>query len=147
MGVGRAVGGGERAGGRAGGGGRRRLKMADAENEEGADEKTWETRSLGRYRRKGGTLFFSPSRWGYRRVVDIPFELEGEVAGASAVAEARHVQGGSATARHDGDAVVRRCRRVRTGTNNVERNMPLPVGLIFALGISVMYPGLTEQPF
>lgn len=45
-----------------------------------------------------------PSRQGYRRV-DIPFELVGEVAGSGAVAEARHVQGGS-TARHDGDAAV-----------------------------------------
>ena len=47
-----------------------------------------------------GGMRFSPLRWGYRRV-DIPFELVGEVAGASAVAEARHVQRGSA-ARHVG---------------------------------------------
>lgn len=43
---------------------------------------------------------FAVSRWGDRRV-DIPFELVGEVAGASAVAEACHVQG-SSTARHVG---------------------------------------------
>ncbi len=33
-------------------------------------------------------------------LVDVPFELEGEVAGARSVAEARHVESG-ATARHD----------------------------------------------
>ena len=41
--------------------------------------------------------------------MDVPFELVGEVAGARAVAEARHVEGGAASARHGG-AVFSRTR-------------------------------------
>jgi hypothetical protein len=41
--------------------------------------------------------------------VDVPFELVGEVAGARAVAEAGHVEGGAASARHGG-AVFSRVR-------------------------------------
>lgn len=52
-------------------------------------------------------------RWGGRReedvriavarrsLCDVPLEFEGEVACARAVAEASHVEGGAATARHD----------------------------------------------
>lgn len=42
-------------------------------------------------------------------VVDIPFEFVGEVAGASAVAEASHVEGGT-TSRHDVCNIHRRTR-------------------------------------
>ena len=34
------------------------------------------------------------------RIADIPFEFVGEVAGASAVAEASDIEGGSAASRH-----------------------------------------------
>ena len=40
--------------------------------------------------------------------VDVPLELVGEVAGARAVAEAGHVEGGAASARHGGGAVFSR---------------------------------------
>ena len=42
--------------------------------------------------------------------VDVPLELVGEVAGARAVAEAGHVEGGAASARHGGGAVFSRVR-------------------------------------
>jgi hypothetical protein len=50
------------------------------------------------------------ARWRAMDVdVDVPFELVGEVAGARAVAEAGHVEGGAASARHGG-AVFSRVR-------------------------------------
>ena len=42
--------------------------------------------------------------------VDVPLELVGEVAGARAVAEAGHVEGSAASARHGGGAVFSRMR-------------------------------------